>query len=118
MNRQSIGKAGEELVCRYLKKEGYKILERNFRTRFGEIDIITARKGHIAFVEVKTRQSDAYGTPAEAVGVKKQKSIILSAQEYITRCVKADFEFSFDVAEVILKEDKPLISYIENAFFC
>lgn len=116
MNRQFVGKYGEDLVCRHLKKNGYKILERNFRTRFGEIDIIAAKKGHTAFVEVKTRSTDAFGTPAELVGARKQKTIILAAQEYIVQNGGADADFTFDVAEVVLQEDGPAIRYIENAF--
>lgn len=116
MNRQAVGKFGEDLVCRHLKKNGYRILERNFRTRFGEIDIIAAKKGHTAFVEVKTRNTDDYGAPAESVGVRKQRSIILAAQAYITQTGHARDVFSFDVAEVFLKESKPTIHYIENAF--
>jgi putative endonuclease len=116
MNRQRTGKYGEDLVCRHLKKNRYKILERNFRTRFGEIDIIAAKKGHTAFVEVKTRNTDSFGTPAESVGTRKQKSIILAAQQYIAQSKNADSDFSFDVAEVILIEGKAMVHYIENAF--
>lgn len=116
MNRQRTGRYGEDLVCRHLKKNRYKILERNFRTRFGEIDIIAAKKGHTAFVEVKTRNTDSFGTPAESVGKRKQKSIILAAQQYIAQSKNADSDFSFDVAEVILIEGKATVRYIENAF--
>ena len=116
MNRQLVGKRGEDLVCRHLKKAGYRILERNFRARFGEVDIIALKKGHIAFVEVKTRSTDAFGSPAESVGYKKQKSLILAAKEYMMKNENADAGCSFDVAEVILKESGPTIRYIENAF--
>lgn len=116
MNRQAVGKFGEDVVCRHLKKNGYKILERNFRTRLGEIDIIAAKKGHTAFVEVKTRNTQDFGSPAESVGARKQRSIILAAQEYIVQNGNANADFSFDVAEVLLEEGRPTIRYIENAF--
>lgn len=116
MNRQSVGKFGEDVVCRHLKKNGYKILERNFRTRLGEIDIIAVKKGHTAFVEVKTRNTDEFGAPAESVGARKQKTIILTAQEYIAQNGNANTDCSFDVAEVYINEGKPTIRYIENAF--
>ena len=116
MDKQSVGKYGEDLVCEYLKKNGYKILERNFRFRLGEIDIIAAKKGYTAFVEVKTRNSDTYGSPGEAVGVRKQKSIILAAQQYISENGNADGSYSFDVAEVMIKVGIPTIHYIQNAF--
>ena len=116
MSNQSVGKLGEDLVCHYLKKNGYRILERNYRFRYGEIDIIAAKKGHTAFVEVKTRNTDAFGTPAEAVGIRKQKSILLAAQQYISQNGKPDENYTFDVAEVRLTGGIPDIHYIENAF--
>jgi putative endonuclease len=116
MSNQSVGKLGEDLVCSHLKKNGYKILERNYRFRWGEIDIIAAKKGHTVFVEVKTRNSDRFGTPAEAVGLRKQKSIILAAQQYIVQNGKADENYTFDVAEVRIQNGIPTIHYIENAF--
>ena len=116
MSNQSVGKLGEDLVCSHLKKNGYKILERNYRLPYGEIDIIAAKKNHTAFVEVKTRNSEAFGTPAEAVGARKQKSIILAAQQYIAQYAKMDENYTFDVAEVTFKNGIPVIHYIENAF--
>lgn len=116
MSNQTLGKLGEDLVCSQLKKNGYKILERNYRFRFGEIDIIASKKGHTAFVEVKTRTSDTFGTPAEAVGIRKQKSIILAAQQYISQNGKPDENYTFDVAEVRFLNGIPAIHYIENAF--
>ncbi|MEE8424042.1 MAG: YraN family protein, partial [Thermodesulfobacteriota bacterium] len=74
-SKQSTGAMGEELASKFLKKQGYKIVEKNFRTSLGEIDIIALDKGTITFVEVKTRKSTAFGYPQEAVGLKKQKKI-------------------------------------------
>jgi putative endonuclease len=116
MKRQDTGKLGEDFVCRYLKKSGFKIWERNFRTRFGEIDIIASKKGITVFVEVKTRSTELFGSPAESVGREKQKAIILAAQEFILQKNIANADFSFDVAEVFLKNGEPAIHYIENAF--
>lgn len=116
MNRQTLGKYGEDLVCEHLKKNGYTVLERNFRFRMGEIDIVAQKKGSVAFVEVKTRQSDAFGTPAEAVGARKQKNMILAAQQYISLHGKPDENYTFDVAEVLVRGDGPSINYIQNAF--
>ena len=73
LHKKVLGKKGEQLVEEYLKKQGCKILKRNYRTPFGEADLIVEDGGEIAFVEVKTRESFAYGTPAEAVGKAKQK---------------------------------------------
>ena len=116
MSKQSLGKWGEDLVCDYLQKNGYTILMRNFRFRLGEIDIIAQRSESVAFVEVKTRTSGAFGTPAEAVGARKQKSMILAAQQYICLHGKPDENYTFDVAEVLVTKGKPAIHYIQNAF--
>ena len=116
MDRQSLGKWGEEAVCAHLKKKGYAILERNYRIRGGEIDIIAQKKDHVAFVEVKTRRTAAYGSPAEAVGARKQKSILLAARQYVADRGKTGENYTFDVAEVWANADRPDIHYIENAF--
>ena len=92
------GKAGEHAASKYLKKNGYKILERNFRKTYGEIDIIAQKGENIAFVEVKTRKSSSYGTPAEFVTVSKQKKIIKTAYTYIQEH-QLDAEFTFDIIE-------------------
>ncbi len=116
MNRQSLGRWGEDLVCAYLEKNGYAILERNFRFRQGEIDIVARKLGTTVFVEVKTRTSGAFGTPAEAVGPRKQKSVMLAAQQYILLKGKPGENYTFDVAEVQIVEGRPSINYIQNAF--
>ena len=70
---KSIGDMGERRAVKFLKKKGYKILETNFKTNFGEIDIIARKGDYICFVEVKTRSSDNFGEPREAVNFHKQK---------------------------------------------
>lgn len=73
---------GEDIATNYLKKKGYKIIERNFRKGYGEIDIIAVKDKILVFVEVKTRTSDKFGTPAEAITYGKLKSIIKTAEFY------------------------------------
>ena len=75
---QYLGKFGESEAEHYLKKKRYKILEKNYRGRLGEIDIIAEKKKEIIFVEVKTRKSDKFGKPYEAVDFRKQRKIIIS----------------------------------------
>jgi len=99
LHKKILGKKGERLVEQYLKKQGCKILKRNYRTPFGEADLIVEDGEEIAFVEVKTRQSTAYGTPAEAVGKEKQKRYVLIAKYYWTRTGEEP-NARFDVAEV------------------
>ena len=111
------GTAGEAAAAKYLKKKGYKILEKNFRKTYGEIDIIAQMGENIAFVEVKTRKSDLFGTPAEFVTVKKQKRIIKAAYTYIQQH-DLDAEFTFDIVEVYTEGRKIKdINHIKNAFY-
>ncbi len=106
------GKMGEDLVCNFLAEKGYNILERNFHSRWGEVDIIAEAEGVLAFVEVKTRKSIAYGTPAEYVTAAKMKKIIKTAFTYLG---ERDAEIRFDVAEVFCGGNLR-INYIKNAF--
>lgn len=111
------GTVGEAVAAKYLKNKGYKILEKNFRKVYGEIDIIAQKGENIAFVEVKTRKSDAFGTPAEFVTVKKQKRIIKAAYTYIQK-KDLDAEFTFDIVEVYYDGRRvEKINHIENAFY-
>lgn len=75
-------KTGEDKACKYLQNQGYKIIERNFRRGYGEIDIVAIDKDCLVFVEVKTRTSDKFGTPFEAITYFKLKSLIKTAQLY------------------------------------
>ncbi|MBQ8685010.1 MAG: YraN family protein [Clostridia bacterium] len=112
VHKKALGKKGERLVADYLKKRGCKILKRNFRTPFGEADIIAAQGEEILFVEVKTRTSDTFGTPREAVGKDKQRRYYKIAQFY-GALVKEEPNARFDVAEV---DGEGNIQYVENAF--
>lgn len=105
------GQRGESLTCKYLKKRGYRILERNYTTAAGEADIIAYKDGIYAFVEVKARATDAYGLPSEAVTREKQRRYRLIAQLYCLQC-GAELPVRFDVASYLDGE----IDYIENAF--
>ena len=107
------GKMGEALACKYLEAKGYEILEVNFHSRFGEVDIIAKKEKCIMFVEVKTRKSVSYGNPSEFVTPKKMEKIIKTAMIYLDG---NECEMRFDVAEVFLKKDGATINYIENAF--
>lgn len=95
-----VGNSGEEFAARILEDEGYMILERNFRTRIGEIDIIASKDGVVHFIEVKTRTSDEYGCPADAVTESKQNTIRRSAEIYMSRRRLMWKAYSLDVAEV------------------
>lgn len=112
MSNQSFGKTGEELACKYLKNHKYKIIERNFTTDIGEIDIIAQKDNCIIFVEVKTRMSGKFGLPREAVGYFKQKKYSQVAMQYIKHNNLFKTACRFDVIEILGEE----INHIENAF--
>ncbi len=119
MTRVSKGAAGEVLAARFLRDNGYEILAGNYRTRFGEIDIIAADDEYIVFVEVKSRQEGAYYTPREAVTADKQRRIIKTALLYITHNPDPR-QMRFDVIEVITDPNEPLkaldLRHIPNAY--
>ena len=111
------GKTGETAAAKYLKGKGYKILDRNFRKTYGELDIVAQKDENIAFVEVKTRKSVDFGTPAEFVTLRKQKKLIKAAYAYIQEH-DLDAEFTFDIVEVYLAGRKiKEINHIINAFY-
>ncbi len=83
MRHLLLGKLGESRAVRYLQQEGFEILRRNYRTPFGEIDIIAREAQTLVFVEVKTRSTAAYGMPQEAVDRRKQRQLIRTAQAYL-----------------------------------
>ena len=104
MNTKILGNAGEDLACRYLEKRGYKILERNKHySRFCELDIIAQEKNTTVFVEVKTRKSDAFGTPAEAVTKTKLDNIKKGVQYYLSEHKVKNFRI--DVISITLKPE-------------
>ena len=124
MKTVEIGRIGEHLSAKYLKKKGYKILERNLHESHNEIDLIVSDRSYIVFVEVKTRSVREdfylpYGSPASAVDRSKQLRTIRAAQTYLASCKQNKKQPRFDVVEVYLDKDthKPLkINHIENAF--
>ena len=114
--RQKFGKRSENLAVWYLKKIGYKIIEQNYRTPLGEIDIIAKEKKTIVFVEVKSRQSIRYGNPKWAVTPKKQRKISMVALQYLKSIRQTDAKARFDVVAITSNRDEPQIEIVKNAF--
>jgi len=118
--RKSRGNRGEALVAVYLRKKKYTILEQQFRTRRGEIDLIArSPEGVLCFVEVKTREDDSFASAREFVTAAKQKRLRAAAGMYLMLRGDSESLCRFDVAEVYLKTGilkKPEINYIEQAF--
>ncbi|MCI8306862.1 MAG: YraN family protein [Lachnospiraceae bacterium] len=114
MNKRICGAENEEKAARYLAANGYDILERNFSSRYGEIDIIASDDKTLVFVEVKYRSSAAYGYPQEAVGYYKQQKLIKTARYYMyRRNIPDECSCRFDVV-FICGDD---ITCIKNAFW-
>jgi putative endonuclease len=112
---RSSGRRGEDLACNFLKKDKYKILEKNFSCRQGEIDIIAEdRKGVLCFVEVKARSRQDYGLPIEAVTHSKQKKLLATAFIYLETNKMESKDMRFDIVSVDLISEEAQI--IKNAF--
>ena len=114
--KQKFGEAGEAIAARHLKKKGYRIIETNYRTKLGEIDIIAKDKDTIVFVEVKSRRSRQFGNPKAAVTPRKQRKISMVALQYLKARHRSNASARFDVAAVTITRDKPRIEIIKNAF--
>ena len=114
-NNERSGQAGENKACRFLKKEGYTIVEKNFRTRFGEIDIIADDRGTLCFIEVKSRSYNNYGTPGEFVDRRKIQKIEKTALGYIAKNNIKSADMRFDVVSVNLIDGE--CNLIRNAFY-
>ena len=114
--KQEVGKKGESVAVRYLKKQGYKIVEQNYRSKAGEIDIIAREKKTLVFVEVKTRRSTSYGSPKWAVTPKKQKAISMAALYYLKMTGQTHAAARFDVVSILVRGADTQIELVRNAF--
>lgn len=116
ISRINTGKRGEGMAAQFLKKNGYRILESNFRCRYGEIDIIAAEGKTLAFIEVKTKTNNKFGPPKLAVDLKKQRQISKAALAYLTQNKLTNHAARFDVVGISMIQDKTEIELIKNAF--
>jgi putative endonuclease len=114
-SRFQLGQMGQEAAERFLKRKGLLLLERNFRTRRGEIDLIMRDQATVVFVEVKTRSSHAFGTPLAAVDPEKQRRLSVLALHYLQRQRLSHIPARFDVVGVAF-EQREEIQWIQNAF--
>lgn len=113
---RQVGESAENLACEFIKKKGYKIIERNFLIRGGEIDIVTKDGEGLVFVEVKARFSHEYGLPQESITPWKIKSLKKTALFYIQKNKLGNRPYRFDLVGIdyTLSSDKPLIELIKN----
>ena len=120
LSNRETGERGEALALRYLEKKGYEALERNYRTRYGEIDLVVRRGGTLVFVEVKSRRGTGYGEPLEAVTPRKQERVRLMAEQYLAE-KGPDFaesfeEMRFDAVGVLVGRRGREVKHVEDAF--
>ena len=116
-SRQALGFRGEEAAAAWYEASGYEVLERNWRTRDGELDLIVGRGRLVVFCEVKTRSSNAFGTPAEAVDRQKRQRVRMLAARWLEGRPRPTGEVRFDVAAVMPRPGgDPVVEIIEGAF--
>ncbi len=114
LSTRQIGRFGEDVAAKYLVKNGYEIIDKNYLTDLGEIDLIAAGEGYLVFVEVKLRYNDEHGYGADAVNYAKQRKISQVAAQYIKRFRLYDEAVRFDVIEVYTSDKR--VVHIKNAF--
>lgn len=114
--RLYLGKSGEEAAVSFLKSHGYRILARNYKSRLGEIDIIARDKDTLCFIEVKTRKTDRFGLPAEAISKRKQGHIAKAALLFLKENKFLGKKARFDVVSIVYSGGAPKSDLIKNAF--
>ena len=110
-----LGKKGEDKAMAYLEANGYQVVERNWTFRGYEIDIIAENEEYIVFTEVKTRATDEWGNPEDAVGIQRMRRMINSASHYL-KIHQLDKSARFDIISIVWNGDKPEIVHFEDAF--
>ena len=115
-NKTTLGNKGEAIAAKYLIAEGYVIVERNWRHKRSEIDLICKKENTLVFVEVKTRSSTAFGEPEDAVDEKKAAKVIEGAEEYIFR-YDWSYEIRFDIVSVLIEKNRHKILHLQDAFY-
>lgn len=122
LRKKKLGAQGEQIAINYLHNRGYQILERNYRNKLGEIDIIAKHGNDLVFIEVKTRSDKVFGSPLEAVTSAKQRQLAKVALEYLSRQNCFDQPARFDVVGVRLKaipeaqSQEVKVELVQNAF--
>jgi len=114
--RQRLGFDGESMACEELERRGYAIVERRYRTRFGEIDVIANDRGTVVFVEVKTKTDSSFSDPVESVTKQKQRRLVSMAEQYAAAHKLDHTPCRFDVVTVDVSVTPSRITVYEDAF--
>src|SRR5688572_29152811 len=114
--RQAFGELGERIAERWLRRRGWRIVQRRFRSGHRDIDLVAERDGTVAFIEVKARKGVEFGGPVQAVNYRKRKQLERSAMVWIDRHGQEAESYRFDVVGVLLNGAEVRICHVENAF--
>jgi putative endonuclease len=114
--RQAFGELGERIAERWLRRAGWRVVQRRFRSGHRDIDLVVERDGMVAFVEVKARRGTGFGQPVEAVNWRKQKELARSAHVWIARHGRVDEAYRFDVVGVLVDGERVRIRHVPDAF--
>lgn len=114
--RRRLGGRGEKLAAAFLQRRGYRLLARNYRTLWGEVDLIARHRGFVVFIEVKARRSDTFGLPQEAVHPVKREKLRAVAEHYLQEQGLSETPVRFDVVAIRFTDRGPVIELIEDAF--
>ncbi len=114
--RQQFGELGERIAERWLRRAGWRVLQRRFRSGHRDIDLVVERDGMVAFVEVKARRGDRFGQPVEAVNWRKQRELARSAHVWISRHGRGDECYRFDVVGVLVDGERVRVRHVADAF--
>jgi putative endonuclease len=114
--RQAFGELGERIAERWLRRTGWRVLQRRFRSGRRDIDLVVEREGTVVFVEVKARRGARFGHPVEAVNWRKQKELTKSAHVWIDRHGRPEDSYRFDVVGVLMTGERVRIRHVEDAF--
>ena len=113
---KALGTLGEEVAVRHLEAMGYRVVERNYRCRTGEIDCVAVHRGTLVFVEVKARRNARYGGPLEAVDERKRRRMTRAARQFVHDHRLGDVAQRFDVVAVWMGGPEPTVEVFPNAF--
>ena len=114
--KQEFGELGEQIAERWLKRQGWRVVQRRFRSGHRDIDLVVEREGTVAFVEVKARRGNEFGDPVEAVNWAKQRELVRSASVWIDRYGRPSDSYRFDVVGVLVQGERVRVRHVANAF--
>ena len=114
--RQAFGELGERIAERWLRRSGWRVVQRRFRSGHRDIDLVMERDGLVAFVEVKARRGTAFGQPVEAVNWRKQRELARSAFVWIARHGRPEEAYRFDVVGVLMDGERVRVRHVPDAF--